>query len=311
MDIPIYFLTALLGTFCYAIDGVSTKLLMQYIKNPITLMFYQFSLNLFIVFFTFLFLLFTGTNFNSMWNLENLIILIISAILIFSGVVSIYYGLNIGNVSVATVVLSSRVLFVIPIGFLFLGEIYPSMTYLWIGVIVLGVLFVSWEENFSLKDVLSFKGTYYYLLANVFFAIANSLIRLLDNKVSFVAIVLIRLIVLTSLIELFGSFLNNKFSYPKINKNLSSRFVIIIFLQILIIFIGDLSYIYSLGESVTITEAIGSLQSLFVFIMILLLSKVEHVKANLNEKLDHKTLSVRIFGMLLATIGTIGIALAV
>ena len=274
-------------------------------------MVYQFCINLIVVSIAFILLNITGTDFSSMWDLKSIIILIISAILIFSGVVAIYFGLNVGNVSVASVVLSGRVLFVIPIGIFFLGEIYQGLIYIWIMFIVAGIIFVSWEHNFSIREVLLFKGTYYYLLADALLAFADSLIRSLHNEISFIVIILIRFIVLTSLITILGSHLSNTFNYPKIPKNIDYRFLILIFLQTLIIFIGDIGNIYALGESATLTEAIGSLQTLFVFILVLIFSRFKILKDGLNEVLDRKTLTVRIIGMILATFGTIGIALAV
>ena len=176
---------------------------------------------------------------------------------------------------------------------------------------MVGIFFVSWEHNFNLKAVIMFKGTYYYVLADILLAIADSLIRSLHNEVSFIAIILIRFIVLTFLITILGSYLTNTFKYPKITKRIDNKFAIMIFIQVLIIFIGDIGNIYALGESATITEAIGSLQTLFVFILVLLLSRVKFLKDGLNETLDRKTLSVRIIGMVFATIGTFGIAFAI
>lgn len=274
-------------------------------------MIYQFTINLIIVGIVFVVLSITGTDFSTMFELNDLIILIVSSVFIFLGVITFYYGLNIGNVSVATVILSSRVLFIIPIGILFLGEIYLGITYLWIFVIVIGILLVSWDTKLSIKEVLFFKGTYYYILTNIFWAIANSLIRFLHNDVHYVGIILIRLIVLTSLIFLVASKLNTRFSYPPIEKKFNGKFFLIVTVLVLSLFLGDLGYIYSLGFSATITEAIGSLQGLFVFIMILLLSKIKFFKDGLDEPLDKKTLTVRILGMVFATIGTIGIALAI
>ena len=279
-------------------------------KNPITLMIYQFTINLVVVVIAFIVLSIIGTDFSTVFEFNNFIILLISAFFIFLGVITFYYGLNIGHVSVATVVLSGRVLFVIPIGLLFLQEIYPQITYLWIFIIVIGILLVSWDTSMGIKDVLYFKGTYYYILTNVFWSIANSLIRFLHNDVHFVGIILIRLLVLTSLIFLLAPKLNETFSYPKIER-FSLKFTILVTILVLELFLGDLGYIYSLGFSATITEAIGSLQGLFVFVLVLVLSKIKYFKDGLKEPLDNKTLTVRILGMILATIGTVGIAFAV
>ena len=252
-----------------------------------------------------------GTDFSNLNNLEDVVILTISSILIFGGVISFYYGMNKGNVSVATVVISSRVLVVIPIGILFLSEIYTGAVYFWIILVLLGVLFVTWEKGISIKNVLKFKGSYYYIITNILWAIANSLITYLHNNVNYVGIILIRLIILTFLILILSTPMNNSFEYPPINKKFNLKLSIMIFFLVLVLFIGDMGYIYSLGESITLTEAIGSLQGLFVFFIVLILSKIKIIKNGLNETMDKKTLSVRITGAILAIIGTLGIVFAI
>ena len=274
-------------------------------------MIYQFSINLIVVIITFMILFILGTNFSTLFELQDVIILIISSIFIFAGVITFYYGLNIGNVTVATVVLSSRVLFVIPIGILFLNEIYSGVTYLWIIVIIFGILLVSWEQGLPVKEVFLLKGTIYYILTNIFWAIANSLITFLHNDVHYVGIILIRLWVLTFLIFILSSKLNTSLKYPPLDRRFDTKFALLTFFLVLLLFLGDLGFIYALGDSVTITEAIGSLQGMFVFVLVLLLSKIPFFNDGLKEPLDKKTLSVRIFGVFLATIGTVGIAISI
>ena len=311
MVVPFYIFIAIISTIFYAIGAVYSKLIMSFINNPITLMIYQFIINLFVVFFTFIVYIFLGTDFSNIYNLEDVVILIISSIFIFGGVVSFYYGMNRGNVSVATVVISSRVLVVIPIGILFLSEIYPGAVYFWILLVLFGVLFVTWEKGISISDVLKFKGTYYYIITNILWAIANSLITYLHNNVNYVGIILIRLIILTFLILILSTPMNKSFEYPPINRKFNLKLSIMIFFLVLTLFLGDMGYIYSLGESITLTEAIGSLQGLFTFFIVLILSKAKIVKNGLNEAMDKKTLSVRITGAILAVIGTLGIVFAI
>lgn len=311
LQIPIYFYLAVSATLCYAIGAVYSKMFMEYIQNPVLLMIYQFTINLIVVFIVFVVLFILGTDFSTLFNLEDFVILTISSILIFLGVVTFYYGLNIGNVSVATVVLSSRVLFVIPLGILFLNEIYSTAIYFWIIIIVIGIILVSWQKGLPIKDVFLLKGTIYYILTNIFWAVANSLITFLHNDVHFVAIILLRLIVLTSLIFIFAPKLNTSFNYKPLDKKFNKKFAILSFFLVLILFLGDLQYIYALGESVTITEAIGSLQGLFAFIIVLGLSWFPFFKNGLKEPLDKYTLVVRILGMVLATIGTLAIAIII
>lgn len=311
LQIPLYFFIALIATLFYAIGAVYSKLIMDYIKNPVLLMIYQFTINLIVVFIVFVVLYLIGTDFSNLLVFNDLIVLIISSIFIFLGILTFYYGLNIGNVSVATIVLSSRVLFVIPLGILFLNEFYPSSIYFWIIIIVLGIFLVSWKKGLPLKDVFMLKGTIYFILTNIFWAIANSLITYLHNDIHFVAIIMIRLVVLTTLIFILAPKLNISFKYIPLDKKFNEKFALITFFLVLVLFMGDLGYIYALGETVTITEAIGSLQGIFVFIMVLILSKIPFIKDGLQEPLDRKTITVRITGIFLATIGTLAIAIII
>ena len=308
LQIPIYFYLAVSATLCYAIGAVYSKLFIDYIQNPVLLMIYQFTINLIVVFIVFVVLFLFGTNFSTLFDLNDIIILTISSIFIFLGVVTFYYGLNIGYVSVATVVLSSRVLFVIPLGILFLNEIYPSSIYFWIFIIVIGIFLVSWQKGLPIKDVFLLKGTIYYILTNIFWAIANSLITYLHNNVHFVAIISLRLIVLTSLIFIFSTQLNSSLHYKPLDRKFNIKFAFLTFFLVLVLFLGDLQYIYALGESVIITEAIGSLQGIFVFIFVLILSIFPFFNTGLKEPLDNHTLLVRIIGIILATLGTLAIA---
>ena len=122
MEIPLYILSALLATFLYAFGTVYTKLLLSKYENPVHLMIYQFTINCFVISLIFVCLIFLGFDFSSPFDFKNLSILIFSAVFIFLGAITFYHGLNIGKSSIGTVIISSRVLFVIPIGILFLFQ---------------------------------------------------------------------------------------------------------------------------------------------------------------------------------------------
>lgn len=274
-------------------------------------MVYQFSINLIFILIIFLFLIYDGTDFSSLFLIENIIILSISSIFVFLGIVTFYVGLFKGNVSVGTVVLSTRVLFAIPLGFLLLGEIFDLIIYIWIIITIIGILLVTWEEGLSLSDVLFFRGgTIYFIVTSIFWAIANAIIRFLNNEVHIVGIIVIRLVILTIL--MFASF-----SY--LNKNLSSgtpfkfskRHALLTIYLVIIIMIADFGFIYSIGESLTISESIGALQGLFVFLIIIFTSKISLIKIGLKEKMDKKTLIIRSLGIILATTGTLSIILGI
>jgi hypothetical protein len=74
----------------------------------------------------------------------------------------------------------------------------------------------------------------------------------------------------------------------------------------IILIIAQTSFVYALGENLTITEGVGILEGVFTFIFVISLYKTEFFKKYLFEATDIKTLSIRITGVILAFLGTAG-----
>jgi hypothetical protein len=90
-------------------------------------------------------------------------------------------------------------------------------------------------------------------------------------------------------------------------KKIDFKLTIITFILVLFLFIGDMGFIYSIGEKIVISEAMGSLQGLFAFFIVFLLMPFSFIRKGLKEKLDKKTITIRIIGTIIATLGTLGI----
>ena len=239
------------------------------------------------------------------WEDMNKIIL--ASVLAFAGYVALYKGFEVGNVSVGGVMLSSRVLLSIPLA-IFIGEIYPFFIYVFIFISFLGAILVSWKKDLSVKAFFHLRssGLNYFLVTLVSWGISNTLIRELNNHFNPLLFLYLRMIIFAIIAILTYPLLNNSLS-----NGMSIRFTkkntYQVLLYIFIILTAQIMYVYALGESLTIAEGLGVLEGMFTFVMAIALSKIKYFKNYLEEPLDKLTLLIRTFGVLVTTIGTIGV----
>ena len=73
--------------------------------------------------------------------------------------------------------------------------------------------------------------------------------------------------------------------------------------------LADLGFLFILGDSVTLSESVSTLEGLFVFVMVVFFSKHSRLRKGLNEPMDRRTLTIRFIGIIIATFGSIGIVL--
>ncbi|OLS16509.1 MAG: hypothetical protein HeimC3_54520 [Candidatus Heimdallarchaeota archaeon LC_3] len=295
---------AFISTIVYGIVALYIKYLLYHMKNPMNLLLIQMIINFIFILAIYLVMSVLGIYPVEVITLGNIILIIISTIFLFFGILSLYYGFKVGNVSVGGLILSSRVFVSVLLAIIFLNEIYSLNIYFWFFFIFLGIIFISWQEDFSFIKGVRNSGSIYFLLTIFLWGFANVIIGAVNNEVFVISFLIIRLLVLNTLTILL---------YPKLKEylgedhplhfELKSIFLISVF--VLIATIGDAAYIMALGESVTITEAIGAFQGVIVFILVLLLSQNSLLRSIYNEPLKKKTLLVRFLGITIATIATL------
>lgn len=280
-------------------------------QNPINLLLYQMVLNFLLVVLIGLIIIPLGLYTIESISLENIILIAISSAFLFFGVITLYYGLSVGNVSVGSLILSSRVIISILLAILFLSEIFPFNIYFWIVIVIIGILLTSWQEKLSLIEGLKNSGSVFFFITIILWGIGNTIIGAINNEVFIISFLIIRLFVMNFLLILLIIFLI--LVYPKLIPALgdvrkisfSPKYVIFIFLFVLVATFGDGASIVALGESVTITEAIGAFQGVLVFLIVLLLSQNRRIKEIYNEPMGKITLLVRSTGFLIATIAIV------
>ena len=317
MEIDIVFITALAATILFSISTIFSKFLITDLKNPFTLLRIQISLNLVVAFIPLIInYLLVGNDIFQNVTVENFLLIGLSGLFIFSGLLLFYYGLLVGNTSVAGVITSSRVILSVLFGYFLFEEYFPKSYYFWIVVILLGVFFVSWSADLSITDILLFRanGSGIFVSSVTLWAISNIFTRTLNNTVNVPLLVVIRLIIMTLASVLTYPICisyTKRFTTLPTDDKITINFVVKMITYLSVFTSADLFITFALGESLTITETIGTLQSVLIFLIILTLSYSNtKLRDILGEGLDRKTIFVRGLGVITALIGTIFLILS-
>ncbi len=251
----------------------------------------------------------TGFDLSELWNKDIMYLILLNAIFTFLGYLCLLIGFEKGNASVGGIVLSSRVFASIPIGYFLIGEHYPIFTYLFIIVTLSGSVLTSWEAGMSFRAVVSLQapGIRYFLATAFFWGMANVFIRKLDNELPTYIFLTVRQIIM--LILALSFYKVGKTSFDKTSSTLNLKLIRKILFYVILLTIAQGLYVYSLGEDLTISEGIGVAEGTFTLIFSLFIAKFVSNKI-LNEPLDKITLFVRLIGMILAAIGTLGVIIS-
>ncbi|MFX0183179.1 MAG: EamA family transporter [Candidatus Hodarchaeota archaeon] len=306
----IFILLAFIGTIVISISFVYGKLVLVQIKNPVHMLFLQISINYILLLIIYLpSLLVFGSELNANLSISNIFIISCSAMAIFAGLVTFFIGLHEGNVSAGGVIVSSRVIASILLAWLFLNERFPINSYLFILVVFIGVLMVSWQKELRLEEIFLFRssGSGWFIVAVIFFAIGNAFIRLLSNQINILTQLIFRLTFLLIATLIAYPLLNRKIGDKRPLKETvrNPKLVLQAIIYVALILIADIVITLAIGESLTITEAITALEGLFVFMFMILIANNKTLQKALQEPFDKKTLTVRFLGVVIATIGII------
>jgi len=297
------------ATFLLSTSLVLGKIVFMDIKNPIHALVFQLTLHFSILVILSLAALILGYPMVKNLTLTNVSFIVLSAALFFLGLVSMYLGILKGKVSAGGIIMSSRVILSSLLAYIFLNEHFHLQAYLWIALVVVGVMLVSWEPELKIKEILVGEnaGSLYYFGTIVCFAIGNSFIRLLNNQIFLVTHLLLRLGVMLILALVTYPYLNKILGNNKSLVKLVSRRENFIKLSVyaLLIIISDFGMTTALGESLTVTETIAALEGLFVFLIMLMFSLLPTYRESLAENLERKTLVMKSIGVILATWGII------
>lgn len=305
---------ALVATFFYSAGGITSKYMVGSVKSSTHVLLLQMVIN-----FIFLVVVAAGLlsvgfyDLNDFLDPKAMLVTAVVGLFTFAGLVTFYQGMATGDMSVGGVVLSAKVIFGVLIGFLFLGERFDLLIYVLILVVLVGVLLVSWEPNISLKNFFLFTGSgaHWFLVTIFLWAVGDGMVTALGNSYALIPLLLFRgLIILACLIPLYG-WLNKRVSGGiPLRESLNRRTLGGALFMVFLLLTADFFFVYALGMSLTLSQAMGTLEGVMVFFMVLALSQSLHLRERLGEPIDRQTITIRFVGVVVSTVGAMGIIFA-
>lgn len=305
-----FVLYALISVFLFALSSVITKFFIVKAGGPVNFLLFHLSIGMIVMSLIFTFYVVNGYDYSILFQLEYLIPIIISSTFAFLGFISLLLGFEKGNASVGGVILSSRVFASVPMAYFFIGEVFGIEIYLFILLALVGAIINSWRKGMDIKGLATLKadGMRWFMLTAIFWAGSNFMIRYIGDAIPALVFMFSRQIIMLILIVITYIVLTRKFNRPRAKRQ--NTLLYQIFLYVVLLVFAQVGMITALSQSLTITEAIGVLEGSITLIISVLYGKFVDNKI-LDEALDRKSLAIRIFGALVALLGTLGVVLSI
>jgi len=288
-----YILLSLLAAVSFAISGIFNKLASKHaIKERWPLLFYYY-----VTFFPFALLI------PFIAKLEfpagNWLTLFLYSFFFFLGNICFFTAIFKTDVSVLAPFFQLQAVFIAILAFLFLGERFPITNYLWIALILAGVVLVSLDERMTLKSFFR-KKTLLIIFMQFFHALANLYAGFALKAMDFWNLNLWSTVASSFFVLLFVPLLA-EFKLKVSFKQLKPLLIVNFFS-----FIGATSLFAAFQTNLTISSAISMLTAPIVLFISVILSKFR------PEFLEHHTAKVyvvRTIGIMLILLAALKISL--
>jgi drug/metabolite transporter (DMT)-like permease len=178
------------------------------------------------------------------------------------------------------------------LAFLFLGERFPLQNYLWMILLGIGAILVSFDEKMSVKGFLR-PGIALILLMQVFHALSNVVVGVALNQVS-----PLTFLFWENMIIGLAAIVFILFKKPKMNYSLNQ--IIPMFISSFVVGIGILSLFRAFAENLTISSVVGLLSAPLVFVISLIASRFS---PTFLEHHTSKVYFVRGLGLIIILVG--------
>ena len=297
-------IAVLISITLFAFTTLLTKYVIAGAGGPYKFLAIQLSTGLVVM--TIIFLIFFRDELidQDIFETDMMIKFLLACVFGFFGFVFLLVGLDKGNASVGGIFISSRVIVNIPLAYIFLNERYYYSIYLFILLTFIGALIVSWSAELSVLDVILLrgKGTKYFLITMVFWGLSNIFVTSMGTSISPFHFLMYRQIVFVFAVWMFYPLLRKRLDHT--TPRLDWVFFKKVLLYIALTLVAQVLFLYSLQQSLTISEGLGVLEGVLTFIITVLFA---HYVDNtiLGEALSKKELMVKIGGVILSITGTV------
>jgi drug/metabolite transporter (DMT)-like permease len=282
-----YLIFAFFAATCFAIGQIINKLLSKHsIDNPDSLMAYfmiaTFSFSLFLSPFVPL----------TLPSLPILGLVALTTLIFLVGYYCFFVGVFDADASSIAPIFQMQAALVGLLAFVFLGERFPLSNYLWMSILILGGILVSFDERMSPKSFLR-RGIILILLMQLLHATTNLCVGFILKELSALQLVFWENLIIGLLSLVFIAVKRPRLDYePKI--------IAPMFLSSYIASVGVLSLFQAFSQNLTISSIIGLLSAPMVFVVSVIASRLsptflEHHSSNVYL--------VRGFGLLIILLG--------
>jgi drug/metabolite transporter (DMT)-like permease len=256
-----YLMYAFLAATCFALSQVLNKLLSKHsMDNRDSLMAYFMLTSFTFGFFMLPFIPWT------LPPLSLLGIILVAVLLFMAGSYSFFEGVFHADASSFAPLFQLQAAFVGILAFLFLGERFPVQNYLWMILLIVGTILVSYDEKMSLKSFFN-RGILFILLMQVLHASSNIFVGKALQQSTPLQILFWEDMIIGVLFAIFWFVRKPKMKY-------SVGQVAPMFLSSYITGVGIISLFTAFSINLTISSVIGLLCAPIVFVISVVASKL-------------------------------------
>ena len=299
----IFVTTAIFAIFLFAMTSVLTKFLINRIGGPFRFLTIQVGFGAIITTIT---LVVSGIPIiNPALARTNIALQFgLSILFAYFGFITLMIGFSKGNASVGGIFLSSRLIINIPLAAIFLHEIYPPLIYVFIAFGLFGALITTWEEGMNISDVLSIRanGVFWYVSTMVFWALSNLFVTGISDALHPIQFISYRYLIFVVVNLILYPFVQPKFDKKELP--ISRSFLYFLAPYVIFTVSAQFLFVFSLQQSLTITEGIGAAEGVVTFVIALIVAKFISNK-ELNEPLESRVLRVRSGGVILSLLSIV------
>jgi drug/metabolite transporter (DMT)-like permease len=174
------------------------------------------------------------------------------------------------------------------LAFIFLGERFPTQNYLWMLLLIIGGIFVSFNEKMTFKSFFN-KGIFFILMMQVLHAFSNLLVGFSLKSITPIQFLFWEDILIGLVFLLF-------YLFKKPRMNYSAKQIAPMFLSTYIVGIGIICLFQAFSQNLTISSVIGLLSAPIVFVISIIAS---HFSPTFLEHHSPKVYAVRAIGLLI------------
>lgn len=290
---PSFVVYSLIAAFFFAVSAIFNKIASRhYITNPRSLMAY-FMLGFFL-FGLFLFPFASKSVPGVISSINSFVPMVITFL---AGYYLFFMALSKVDISTFSPIFQLQAVFVAILAYFFLGERYPVLSYLWMIIVIIGVILVTLDERISIKSFIQ-KSVLLMVVMQILHSISNIYVKITLSRVNYLDVMFWESLFIGLLFFPFVLIFKPRMNY-------GVKAILLLFISSSLANAGAIFLFRAFQYNVTISGTLGLMLSPIAFLITLAISKF---KPEFLEKHSTRVYFIRSVGLILATIGAISLS---